>query len=147
MKLRNKQTGEICKAEAREDGIYLYHETTERWYKYDLSLLAEGWEYYEEPKEYWYITYNACVVSAPAESNWEREEEIGNRFETEKEAMKALEKLKAWKRLKNKGFRFSNVDIYDQEITFKWTKDWCSMTNGEQKEAERDLDILFGGDE
>lgn len=53
MKLRNKTTGEICEAEAREDGIYLRANWSdeERWFKYELSLLAGGWEYYVEPKE------------------------------------------------------------------------------------------------
>ena len=51
MKLRNKKTGEIRKAEAREDGIYLWDELTEHWWKYGLELLASGWEYYVEPAE------------------------------------------------------------------------------------------------
>ena len=51
MKLRNKKTGEIKEAEARDDGIYLYYVETEQWFKYDLLLLAEYWEYYIEPKE------------------------------------------------------------------------------------------------
>ena len=51
MKLRNKKTGEIRKAEAREDGIYLWDELTGHWWKYELDLLASSWEYYVEPKE------------------------------------------------------------------------------------------------
>lgn len=51
MKLRNKKTGEIRKAEAREDGIYLWDELTEHWWKYGLELLASGWEYYIKPAE------------------------------------------------------------------------------------------------
>lgn len=51
MKLRNKKTGEIRKAEAREDGIYLWDELTGHWWKYELDLLASSWEYYAEPKE------------------------------------------------------------------------------------------------
>lgn len=51
MKLRNKKTGEIRKAEAREDGIYLWDELTEHWWKYGLELLASGWEYYIKPTE------------------------------------------------------------------------------------------------
>ena len=63
MKLRNKKTGEIKPAEAREDGIYLYDVLTEQWYKYELDLLAKWWEYYEEPKEYWYVDSNGNVNS------------------------------------------------------------------------------------
>ena len=51
MKLRNKVTGEIKKAEAREDGIYLWDDQTEHWWIYELDMLARGWEYYVEPKE------------------------------------------------------------------------------------------------
>lgn len=51
MKLSNKNTGVIREAEARDDGIYLYSAETEQWFKYDLPLLAEYWEYYVEPQE------------------------------------------------------------------------------------------------
>ena len=51
MKLRNKKTGEIRKAEAREDGIYLWNDIDEIWWKYSLDLLASSWEYYVEPPE------------------------------------------------------------------------------------------------
>jgi hypothetical protein len=51
MKLRNKETMEIREAEAREDGIYLYDRVSDHWWKYELELLARGWEYYIEPKE------------------------------------------------------------------------------------------------
>lgn len=64
-------------------------------------------------------------------------EELGNHFETKKEAELAVEKLKALKRLKDKGFRFMKYDtehcgistiyfIYDNEID------------------KKDLDLLFG---
>ena len=49
MKLRNRKIGEIRKAEAREDGIYLFNEHTRNWWKYELDLLASDWEYYVEP--------------------------------------------------------------------------------------------------
>lgn len=53
MKFLNKATGEICEAEAREDGIYLRANWSdeEKWFKYELDLLASGWEYYVKPKE------------------------------------------------------------------------------------------------
>ena len=53
MKLRNKTTGEICEAEAREDGIYLRANWSDekKWFKYELSLLAGSWEYYVVPEE------------------------------------------------------------------------------------------------
>lgn len=67
-------------------------------------------------------------------------EELGNHFETKKEARQAVERLKAWKRLKDKGFSFKGYDDYniDYELTGR-----CVWTD----ETEKDLDLLFGGEE
>lgn len=53
MKLRNKKTGEIREAIARDDGIYLKANwsDSEAWYLYTLDTLAHDWEYYIEPAE------------------------------------------------------------------------------------------------
>lgn len=53
MKLRNKKTKDICEAKAREDGIYIKANWTDReeWFLYDLETLASGWDYYVEPAE------------------------------------------------------------------------------------------------
>jgi hypothetical protein len=146
MKLRNKETGEIRKGEAREDGIYLYDEITGQWYKYELDLLASGWEYYEEPKEVWYIDFQGVVRSASREENeWFKENEIGNYFETKEEAEKAVEKLKAWKRLKDKGFeRVFSLELGDalcggETVEFKLLID--------DKDLIEDIKLLFGGEE
>ena len=100
----------------------------------------------EEPKEYWYI--NRCYeahATSPTQRNMTADQEIGNYFETKEEAEKAVEKLKAWKRLKDKGFQFYSVDYEDQTIVFEWANDWLSLTCGEQAEAKKDLKLLFGG--
>lgn len=152
MKLRNKETGEIRLAQTREDGIYLYDEITKQWYKYELSLLAEYWEYYEEPKEYWYIDLDGEIIidKGVYENRVERDmKEIGNRFETKEEAEKAVEKLKAWKRLKDKGFRFKGFEekdrgyIGDLVIYARIEPDYTT----EYPELDNDLDLLFGGEE
>ena len=118
MKLKNKKTGEIKPAEAREDGIYLYDEITEQWYKYELDLLAKWWEYYEEPKDFWFIDPEiliACESTDPLlcdkKVDIETMKQIGNYFETKEEAEKAVEKLLAWKRLKELGFRFIDWEL------------------------------------
>lgn len=61
-------------------------------------------------------------------------------FNTQEEAEKALEKLKAWKRLKDKGFKLDAVvdsffclDIYMRDEPYEVIKD--------------DLKIVFGGEE
>lgn len=149
MLLKNKKTGEIKPAEAREDGIYLYDEITEQWYKYELDLLAKWWEYYEEPKEYWYMDYGGRI-KAINDANDEEDlarKEIGNYFETKEEAELAVEKLKAWKRLKDKGFVFCGTDCVNKNNVIYFEFGGRPLIQSEADEAERELDICFGGEE
>lgn len=44
--------------------------------------------------------------------------EIGNCFQTEEEAEKAVEKLKAWKRLKDSGLKFKDLNKSNYDKTF-----------------------------
>ena len=65
-------------------------------------------------------------------------------FGSKEEAELAVRKLKAWKRLKDKGFRFysyydSAVDVGQIYANFPEEK-----PNGE---IHKDLDLLFGGEE
>lgn len=111
MKLRNKKTGAIYSIEDIDlgnnaDGIWLGMT------KYNsLAELNEEWEDYEE-LEYWYIDNNGDILFSDLDDDklWkdlaEERKQIGNYFETKEEAEKAVEKLKAFKRLKDKGFRF-----------------------------------------
>ena len=112
MKLRNKRTGDIWEF---DDGFSMKasQETAERagakggsltCFANSLAKLNEEWEDYEEPKEIYYVNYKGHIMSASPEGNWDDEKEIGNYFETKEEAEKAVEKLKAWKRLKQGGF-------------------------------------------
>ena len=80
--------------------------------------------------------------------------EIGNYFETKEEAEKAVEKLKAWKRLKDLGFEFIG-----KTLEYKENKDFGSVFfQTEENKSIRDtyddvvdfyddLDLLFGGEE
>jgi hypothetical protein len=151
MKLRNKKTGEIIdlyEGLIRDDGehitikpvavlekCYIYHSLTE--------LNAE-WEDYEEPKEYWCIDWTGGVnhVTLLDDSTDEYEKDkiqIGNYFKTRVEAEQAVERLKAWKRLKDKGFEFCG---WCEDIGFRFTKSGAWQT-----EVQPDLDLLFGGEE
>lgn len=116
MKLRNRKTGEIIEAESCNNTggcISIYYEEkdgqlgTKDCYT-SLAKLNEEWEDYEEPKEYWHIfgTNITKTQECLDELYDKRNKEIGNYFETKEEAEKAVEKLKAWKRLKDKGFGF-----------------------------------------
>lgn len=158
MKLKNKKTGEIKPAEAREDGIYLYDATTEQWYKYELDLLAKWWEYYEEPKEFYFIDQFMSVSKGVVDDveyagrhkavNYAKKtsnnlKTAGNYFETREEAELAVRKLKAWKRLKEKGFRFKGWRTADLGAD----KYYFVITAEADDACKDDLDICFGGEE
>ena len=104
--------------------------------------LISDMNYCPEPKKYWYITDGGYICRDDIKySDWiEERKSIGNYFETEEEAEKAVEKLKAFKGLKDKGFRF--IDHIDRDTGQGMTRyEWDGYINGE------DLDLLFGGEE
>lgn len=156
MKLRNKKTGEIgnLMPYGGEDGkIWVWIDNKSRpEYRYNsLAGLNKEWEDYEEPKEYWAID---CFVpdddlvsqfSNCSESVIENRKSIGNYFETEEEAEKAVEKLKAWKRLKDKGFKF---DKWNNTSAGPYMPIWFYFEEDTLLEdIKSDLDLLFGGKE
>lgn len=148
MRLRNKKTGEI--AVIRETihltkendiccGMGSYNSLTE---------LNEEWEDVpEEPKGMWAVGEfgELYEVSGLALNKIEELEQIGNYFETEEEAERAVEKLKAWKRLKDKGFRFDGWDENHHNlgiIEFSF-----SGVEKSVYDFGEDLDLLFGGED
>lgn len=135
MKLRNKKTGEIKEL---PDGFFCGD---------NLKKICEEWEDYAEPKDYWCIRENGVVGKRPypigiecvEQENRDEMREIGNYFDAEEEAELAVEKLKAWKRLKDGGFRFNGGDdacISYRIDTAKWND-----------KLDNDFDLLFGGEE
>lgn len=107
--------------------------------------LNEDWEDYEEPEMFYWIDYDGKICKAEIGTmDRTKIKQIGNYFETEEEAWKVVERLKAWKRLKDKGFRF---------IDFDWTNGNISFEESPIKDGEEsdkfwdDLDLLFGGEE
>lgn len=106
----------------------------------------DWFEDYEESKDYCYIEPNGIVARIDewdccTENDRKVMKSIGNYFETREEAEKAVEKLKAWKRLKDKGFRFERWSVggeYGNTITFS---DYIEYND----ETRADLDLLFGG--
>ena len=75
---------------------------------------------------------------------------IGNYFETEKEAEKAVERLRAWKRMKDKGFRFDVVpalghcdnEKFDISIIATMPAKWWY-----NDKVVDDIHYVFGGEE
>lgn len=107
MKLRNKKTGEIVERvdiTIREVGVVFNNDETYN----SLAELNDEWEDYEEQKEYWYIDYDGGILCGEKDNSSAERMMIsmGNHFESLEEAEKAVEKLKAVKRLRDKGFRF-----------------------------------------
>ena len=158
MKLRNKKTGEIVRVEflnnwQTDDGTEIgFREcSTNNVYSYNsLAELNAEWQDYEEPKEYWTIDWTCTAVTTNKYSGDDIDdfnEAIGNYFSSREEAELAVRKLKAWKRLKDKNFK---VDLWDYDgsdaqgrirtgrILFR-VKDYG--------ENDKDLDLLFGGEE
>lgn len=146
MKLRNKKTGEI----------FDYRPTLQRWNgpivnrcNYNsLAELNEEWEDYKEPKEYWYIDWNGEVCRSDIhDKRTEQMKLIGNYFESEEEAEKAVEKLEAWRRLKDEGFEFTawkNGILLDETIAGQVRYEF-PIDNKDN--IEKYLDLLFGGEE
>ena len=110
----------------------------------DLKTFTDDWEDVpEEPKDFWFIDPEiliACESTDPLLCDKkvaiETMKQIGNYFDSREEAEKAVEKLKAWKRLKDKGFRF--IDHIDRDSGQGITRyEWDGYVHGE------DLDLLF----
>lgn len=122
------------------------------YYYNNLAELCEKWEDYEEPKVYYYISdfgaIRECEIGKFPEDE-ENRKQIGNYFETREEAEKAVERLRAWKRLKDKGFRFVGFEEKDRG----YIGDLAIYAHIEPNytieypELDDDLDLLFGGEE
>lgn len=155
MKLRNKKTGEIGYLIVGRgfDHYVVANDNWESCGEYDsLAELNEEWQDCEEPKEHFFITEYGDVYSLNEYeglnnvANVDDYKQIGNYFETEEEAKKVVEKLKAWKRLKDRGFEFCGYDALGcGEIHF--TSDWDIEDEYEKGQRRKDLDLLFGGGE
>lgn len=97
----------------------------------------------EEQKEYWYINEYGSVMKAESygrDTIYDKSRKnFGNYFETKEEAEKVVEKLVAWKRLKDKGIR----------ITLRRYKG-CAWLDANWENLRGDFSdvlLLFGGEE
>lgn len=155
MKLRNKKTGETRELKVTVNGDLAITKDDEIISIYSsVAELNAEWEDCEP--EGWCITMYGGIsrISEEDKAFIPELKEIGNYFETREEAEKAVEKLKAWKRLKDKGFEF---DCYVRRSDWAELPKVVALENliditaylpkDEIKEAEADLDLLFGGEE
>lgn len=145
MKVINKETGEIGYLYANKNENYnVLDENDEILAVYEtLEAVVGEWQDYEEPKsgikDVWFPDViegrNNVVIS----------------FETREEAKNAVRKLKAWKRLKELGFRFVDWELdmetiadgkiwFDVGVNTEWNAEQLLELKPEAKES---LDILF----
>ena len=159
MKLRNKKTGEIIEVLAkisfikRNDNFIDSEVNTFN----SLATLNEEWEDYQEPKKYWFIDAYGNIVQNEITQHYgdeytdmtdayETQKQIGNYFETEEEAERTVEKLKAWKRLKDEGFRFKTY-MRNPTGTYDCFAIWEDNIPPSSSDIAKDLNLLFGGEE
>lgn len=145
MKLKNRKTGEIkeCVVIAVDSNGYPNeYQVFEK--GGSLAELNEEWKDYEEPKTFWAISWAGEPEEYDAKNTPEElknmAKQINNYFETKEEAEKAMKKLEAWKRLKDKGFRLNAVvdtffclDIYMSGEPYEAIKDDLKIVFGYEK--------------
>ena len=143
MKLKNKKTGEVVETGDNYlhlQGKYLYS---------SLAEFNEEWEDYEEPKG-WCITMYGGIsrITKDDEILISDLKEIGNCFNDKESAYDALDKLKAWKRLKEARMDFKDyhyeLEKNDVLITYKLE---IKSDGFAYEDFTDDLDLLFGGEE
>ena len=104
------------------------------------------------PKEYWIIEPYGEVECIKTDRHWSEDlynqfKKFGNCFETREEAEKAVEKLKAWKRLEEARIRFKDyhyeLEDNDALITYKLEIEADGFA---YEDFTDDLKLLFGGE-
>lgn len=156
MKLKNKKTGEMGIVSHFDNQSIVIYPVDENWNakgdkKYifrSLAELNEEWEDMpEEPKGYWYIDSEGTIIGEPVDeaSYDDYRKEIGNYFEAREEAEKVVERLRARKRLKDKGFRVNGWMIPEEPKTPHIKL--IIEAEMDVPDSPYDLDLLFGGEE
>ena len=153
MRLKNKQTGHIieCSIICSDENLSPHLIKSNEGRPITLADLNEEWEDApEESKFYYFISpldegvVRATKVEGDAVDEFNNE--IGNYFETREQAEAAVEKLKALKRLKDKGFKIKG---WGQNELFKGDIVINASINPLNWDAATavNLDTLFGGEE
>ena len=128
MQLRNKKTGEIV---IFGEGIV---DLNKIGCKNVAEMMEAGWE--DVPEEETKGVKSIYFIGAA----------VYIEMSNQKEAIKVEEKLKAFKRLKDKGFRFTawkNGILLDETVAGQVRYEFPI---GNKDDIEKDLDLLFSGD-
>lgn len=111
-----------------------------RFYYDSIDGFIKDWaDPYEEPKEYWFVSDNGYICSCIDDGDsWdEHRKEVGNYFSSREEAEQVVEKLKAWRRLRELGlFRWGSLNEVKAACDYR-----------HYVGIERDFETLFGGEE
>lgn len=151
MKLRNKRSGEIgyfCFANWNDPVLIIMDNNGVQLGKYtSLTRLNAEWEDYEEPKTFFTIYYDGTISEfKDGDDDQIRDmKAIDNYFSSREEAEQAVEKLKAWKRLKDYNVKF-NLDFVRNKIDFTYSVNnpLLSVLDGEEQ-IFNNMKIIFGG--
>ena len=147
MKLRNKKTGQVGNFIINKDHFECVDLDYVPEYR-NLAELNEEWGDYEEPKTYWHIDdMNLLGIAHSTHDCYidDFHESIGNYFETREEAQEALDKLKALKRLKDKGLLIGKC-TRNQTGTYSVLLSWDDVPPA-RKDVDADMRLVFGGDD
>ena len=163
--VKSKVTGDIGELDFdSREGVFIvvcydpYTKVSIKNHYKNLEDLCEDWEDYEEPKEYWYIDDAGVIqIDQVLSSEINMRKSIGNYFETREEAERTVEKLLAWKRLKDKGFRFDGWEdlqakmgiddlmLFNRNVID--TDNVIGFRMDDYHDCIKDLNICFGGEE
>lgn len=109
-----------------------------RFYYESIDGFIEDWaDPYEEEEKYWYIYADEPQSDYKGGFIEENFKSVGNYFESKEEAEQVVEKLKAWRRLRELGlFRWGNLNEVKAACDYR-----------HYVGIERDFEIVFGGEE
>lgn len=134
MRLRNKKTGEIIDIYKGE--VTLHYNQGRKTIHFKSLEELEDWEDYE-PKgsalDVMILTLTNFIENEPDEDKVDLDD-----------CRQMLEKLMAWKRLKDKGFRFEGWDNTDRSTIHHFS---LFVVIEDLESINKDLDLLFGGEE
>lgn len=112
-------------------------------------FLTDEWEEYEEPKDFWFVDADgeARETNYLSDNDKSGLREFGNYFLSREEAEKAVKRLCAWKRLKDKGIEISHYDFEDNkyETTVEVILDIPPLAWDDK--TKQDLDTICRGGE
>lgn len=130
-------------AKAMRGGLHTFYYDTK------AAFDADWEDAPEDTKDFWYIRCGGVVKqnedSSLEEHHIDKHKEIGNYFSSREDAEKAVEKLKAWKRLKDKEVKLKIVTIGHKKYLEPTAED--DKTFDEVKELIKDFELIFGGEE